>query len=126
MRLETESSLLVYIGPAQSMPGDLWTLVHPDGEDTRTFLFDSAFEAQIFAQHFRAELSLSMPAVLDPRRAMDYANIMDKLNIPQSRMSAVDDREGFKRPAFKDLDLLGTSVAPAFTALGTVPAWGAK
>lgn len=91
MRLETESSLLVYMGPAQSMPGDLWTLVHPDGEDTRTFLFDSAFEAQIFAQHFRAELSLSMPAVLDPRRAMDYANIMDKLMVPRAGLGFTND-----------------------------------
>lgn len=83
---ETEDSLLVYLAPAQSMPGTLWALIHPDGCDTKVYLLDSAFEAAVYAEHFGAKLALAMPPIRDPRRAMDYANLMDMLNVPRAKV----------------------------------------
>ncbi len=88
---ETEDSLLVYLAPAQTLPGTLWALIHPDGADTKVYLLDSAFEAAVYAEHFGAKLALAMPPIRDPRRAMDYAQIMDKLMIPRAGLGHTND-----------------------------------
>ena len=77
-----ERPVLVLEGEAQTMPGQLWTRVYPDGEQT-TFLFDSLLEAQTFARHWDCDLTFDMPPVVDPRRALDYQNIKEALHVPK-------------------------------------------
>lgn len=71
MMRESEDSLLVYMGPAQTMPGLVFGLVHPDGQGSRVFLLDSFLEAAVYAEHFGAKLTTVMPEVRDPRQAID-------------------------------------------------------
>lgn len=121
---ETEDSLLVYLAPAQSMPGALWALIHPDGCDTKVYLLDSAFEAAVYAEHFGAKLALAMPPIRDPRRAMDYANLMDQLHIPSQKLPEVNEREGFKRAPYSARIQAAIDSGPSHTAMGTEAPWG--
>lgn len=95
MMRDTETALLVFRGHAQTMPGELWTLVHPDGEE-REFLFDSAFEAQTFAAYFgrgvqEVRLAYDMPPETDPRKALDYSNIRESMYVPEAKLTSATD-----------------------------------
>lgn len=80
--MRREDSALVFEGTAESMPGELWTLYHSTGE-RRTLLLDSTFEASVFARYFGVPLSFAVPAVVDPRRALDYTNIEESMYVPR-------------------------------------------
>ena len=87
-----DKPVLTYLAPAQTMPGQLWGLVYPDGE-RKVFLLDSVLEAYTFARHYDADVD-AMPEEVSPMRALDWQNVREALFVPVARVStqAVDDR----------------------------------
>lgn len=88
-------SAMVFRGPAQSMPGEIWTLMQVAGKD-RDFVFDSTFDAALHAAHFGVQLSFEEPPYMDPRRALDYSNIEESMYVPRTflGMTMDDGRRG--------------------------------
>ena len=90
-----EHSAFVFEGPAETMPGELWTLYTSDGTE-RTFLLDSTLEASLFARHFGVEMAFDAPPELDPRRALDYQNIRECMYLPIPGAAAMEQTDGFR------------------------------
>ena len=86
-------SAMVFRGPAQSMPGEIWTLMQVAGKD-RDFVFDSTFDAALHAAHFGVELAFDEPPYMDPRRALDYSNIEESMHIPVAGLFASNKVDG--------------------------------
>lgn len=92
-----ERPQLVFVGHAETLPGELWTRVYPDGEET-TFLFDSTMEASVFARHWDADLSFDMPPCVDPRRALDYQNVRESMYVSRAALGTTMDDGRRLRP----------------------------
>ena len=90
-----EHSAFVYEGPAETMPGELWTLYTSDGTE-RTFLLDSTLEASLFARHFGVKMAFDAPPELDPRRALDYQNIRECMYLPVPGAAAMEQTDGLR------------------------------